>query len=179
MLSTSNENIISITEKASNITISDITLQSTRSDALNIAGENCKIVNCTVKNAAECGINVSGKNNLVENCEVAFIGKDAVVLSGGSAEGFVYGNNTVTDNSLHDYGEIQKTYISGVEFKRYRQQPFPIMNLQCASIWVFTIQAMKNVVELQLHSRCSFTILRCRCDLYGLQLQHLRQCCPL
>ena len=114
MLSTSNENIISITEKASNITISDITLQGTRSDALNVAGENCKIVNCTVKNAADCGINVSGKNNLVENCEVAFIGKDAVVLSGGSAEGFVYGNNTVTNNSLHDYGEIQKTYIAGV-----------------------------------------------------------------
>ena len=86
MLSTSNENIISITEKASNITISDITLQGTRSDALNIAGENCKIVNCMVKNAADCGINVSGKNNLAENCEVAFIGKDAVVLSGGSAE---------------------------------------------------------------------------------------------
>lgn len=40
--------------------------------------------------------------------------KMQVVLSGGSAEGFVYGNNTVTDNSLHDYGEIQKTYISGV-----------------------------------------------------------------
>lgn len=114
MLSTSNENIISITEKASNITISDITLQGTRSDALNVAGENCKIVNCTVKNAAECGINVSGRNNLVESCEVTFIGKDAVVLSGGNAEGFVYGNNTVTNNSLHDYGEIQKTYIAGV-----------------------------------------------------------------
>ena len=86
MLSTSNENIISITEKASNITICDITLQGTRTDALNVAGENCKIVNCTVKNAAECGINVSGRNNLVESCEIAFIGKDAVVLSGGSAE---------------------------------------------------------------------------------------------
>ena len=59
-------------------------MQGTRADALNVAGENCKIVNCTVKNAAECGINVSGRNNLVENCEVAFIGKDAVVLSGGS-----------------------------------------------------------------------------------------------
>lgn len=114
MLSTSNENIISITEKASNITVDGLTLQGTRTDALNVAGENCKIVNCTVKNAAECGINVSGRNNLVENCEVAFIGKDAVVLSGGSAEGFVYGNNTVTNNSLHDYGEIQKTYIAGV-----------------------------------------------------------------
>ena len=88
MLSTSNENIISITEKASNITVDGLTLQGTRADALNVAGENCKIVNCTVKNAADCGINVSGKNNLVENCEVAFIGKDAVVLSGGSAEGF-------------------------------------------------------------------------------------------
>lgn len=114
MLSTSNENIISITEKASNITVDGLTLQGTRADALNVAGENCKIVNCTVKNAADCGINVSGKNNLVENCEVAFIGKDAVVLSGGSAEGFVYGSNTVTNNSLHDYGEIQKTYIAGV-----------------------------------------------------------------
>ena len=78
-LSTSNENIISITEKASNITVDGLTLQGTRADALNVAGENCKIVNCTVKNAADCGINVSGKNNLVENCEVAFIGKDAVV----------------------------------------------------------------------------------------------------
>ena len=114
MLSTSNENIISITEKASNITVDGLTLQGTRAVALTVAGENCKIVNCTVKNAADCGINVSGKNNLVENCEVAFIGKDAVVLSGGSAEGFVYGSNTVTNNSLHDYGEIQKTYIAGV-----------------------------------------------------------------
>lgn len=125
MLSTSNENIISITEKASNITVDGLTLQGTRSDALTVAGENCKIVNCTVKNAAECGINICGKNNLVENCEVAFIGKDAVVLSGGSAEGFVYGNNTVTNNSLHDYGEIQKTIYCGCESKRYRQHRFP------------------------------------------------------
>lgn len=114
MLSTSKKNIISITEKASNITIDGLTLQGTRSSAVTVEGENCKIINCTVKNAAECGIKVSGKNNLVENCEVAFIGKDAVVLSGGSKEGFVYGNNTVTNNSLHDFGEIQKTYIAGV-----------------------------------------------------------------
>ena len=36
------------------------------------------------------------------------------MLSGGSEEGFIYGNNTVTNNSLHYYGEIQKTYIAGV-----------------------------------------------------------------
>lgn len=114
MLSTSNKKIISITKKASNITIDGLVLQGTRSSAVAVEGENCKIVNCTAKNAAECGINVSGKNNLVENCEVAFVGKDAVMLSGGSEEGFVYGNNTVTNNSLHDFGEIQKTYIAGV-----------------------------------------------------------------
>ncbi|MEG2080513.1 MAG: right-handed parallel beta-helix repeat-containing protein [Oscillospiraceae bacterium] len=114
MLSTSNKSIINITEKASNVTISDITMQGTRCDAVMVAGENCKILNCTIKNAAQCGISVSGRNNLVENCEVAFIGKDAVLLSGGNKDGFVHGNNTVTNNSLHDYGEIQKTYIAGV-----------------------------------------------------------------
>ena len=74
------ENIINITEKAANITVSNLTLQGTRGGVVTVAGENCKLSGCTVKNAADSGINVSGTNNLVENCEVTHIGKDAILL---------------------------------------------------------------------------------------------------
>ena len=105
-----------------------------------VAGENCKIVNCAIKNAAECGINVSGKIILLKIARLLYR-QDAVMLS-EAVKSFIYGNNTVTNNSLHDYGEIQKTYIAGVNIM-VSVTLFPTMKFITLHIWAFTIWEMK------------------------------------
>lgn len=113
-LSVTTDSILTLDETASNLIFDGFTIEGTRADAVVVQGENCILRSCTVQNAAGAGVCVSGTNNRVENCEVCHVGTDAVVLGGGSAEGFTPGGNVADNNSLHDFGEIQKTYIAGV-----------------------------------------------------------------
>lgn len=113
-LSVTTKSVVEITEKASYINLKGLTVQGTRGDGIIIAGTNCNAENCTVKNAAGCGINVSGSKNKIVNCEVKSIGKDAVLLGGGDAETLTPGENVVENCYLHDFGQVQKTYIAGV-----------------------------------------------------------------
>lgn len=113
-LSVTTKSIIELTEGASYITLKDLTVQGTRGDGMVIAGTGCRAENCTVKNVAGSGINVTGSKNMIVSCEVKSIGKDAVLLSGGDRETLTPGENVVDNCYLHDFGQVQKTYIAGV-----------------------------------------------------------------
>ena len=107
---------------ARNVTVAGLDFSGTRGTAVEVLGENCKLTGAKVSNAAEDGAIVKGKNNLLSGCEIYAIGKNAVSLGsnmnvGGAdirANGLVMENNTVKNNNLHDYAEIQKTYASGI-----------------------------------------------------------------
>lgn len=114
MLSVTDKNIFTFSEKAQYINIEGITIQGTRGNAVGMFGKNCSLTNCHIKNAAGVGVEMKGMNNTVQSCEINAIGKDGIILESGDRETFTYGNNVVDNNSIHDFGELQKTYISGV-----------------------------------------------------------------
>lgn len=114
MLSVTDKNIFTFGEKAQYINIDGITVQGTRGNAVGMFGKNCSLTNCHIKNAAGVGVEMKGMNNTVQSCEINAIGKDGIILESGDSETFTYGNNVVDNNSIHDFGELQKTYISGV-----------------------------------------------------------------
>lgn len=114
VLSVADEPIFSFDENARNIELNGLTLMGTRGDGISMAGENCSLTDCVVKNVAGSGARVKGRNNLVQRCEIFAAGKDGVVLSGGDLETSGAANNVVDNNSIHDFGRLQKTYIAGV-----------------------------------------------------------------
>lgn len=115
MLSITTDNIFNITESAKYINIDGFTIQGTRGNLISLYGEKCSVKNCIIKNAAGAGVDINGYSNLLQSCEVTSMGQDAVILKGGVRETNKYGNNVVDNNSLHDYGKVQKTYIAGVD----------------------------------------------------------------
>lgn len=115
ILSVTTKSIVEISENASYINIKGMTIQGTRGDAIVVSGKNCSVESCLVKNVSGSGIHVSGRRNIIKSCEVRNVGRDAVVLSGGDRNDLTPGENVVENCYLHDFGQIQKTYISGVK----------------------------------------------------------------
>lgn len=114
MLSVTDKNIFTFGEKAQYINIEGITIQGTRGNAVGMLGQNCSLTNCHIKNAAGVGVEMKGMNNTVQSCEINAIGKDGIILESGDRETFTYGNNVVDNNSIHDYGEVQKSAVAAV-----------------------------------------------------------------
>ncbi len=114
MLSVTDKNIFTFGEKAQYINIDGITIQGTRGNAVGMLGQNCSLTNCHIKNAAGVGVEMKGMNNIVQSCEINAIGKDGIILESGESETFTYGNNVVDNNSIHDYGEVQKSAVAAV-----------------------------------------------------------------
>ena len=114
MLSVTDKNIFTFSEKAQYINIEGITIQGTRGNAVGMLGQNSSLTNCHIKNAAGVGVEMKGMNNTVQSCEINAIGKDGIILESGESETFTYGNNVVDNNSIHDYGEVQKSAVAAV-----------------------------------------------------------------
>ena len=114
MLSVTDKNIFTFSEKAQYISINGITIQGTRGNAVGMLGQNCSLTNCNIKNAAGVGVEMKGMNNTIQSCEINAIGKDGIILESGDRETFTYGNNVVDNNSIHDYGEVQKSAVAAV-----------------------------------------------------------------
>lgn len=114
MLSVTDKSIFSFAESAKYINIDGITFQGTRGNGIGMLGENCSLTNCSIKNVAGIGVEMNGMNNTISSCEISAIGKDAITLTSGDRETLTYGNNVVDNNSIHDYGQLQKTYIAAV-----------------------------------------------------------------
>lgn len=114
MLSVTDKNIFTFGEKAEYISIDGITIQGTRGNAVGMFGQNCSLTNCHIKNAAGVGVEMKGMSNTVQSSEINAIGKDGIILESGDRETFTYGNNVVDNNSIHDYGEVQKSAVAAV-----------------------------------------------------------------
>lgn len=123
MLSLITDDIITVEESAKNITFEGLTLQCGRGSGVTVDGESIIITDSIIKNIAENGVKIRGKNNKLSNSEVTHIGKNAVwvgseMLNGDGEDirenGLMPENNIVDNNVLHDFGEVQRTYISGV-----------------------------------------------------------------
>lgn len=122
-LTTYTGSLLKIGSTAENIVIDGIDFSGTRGSCAEIFGKNCTLRYSKISNAAARGVTVQGSGNELSGCEIYSIGKDAVYLGSDMynsqgvdirAGGLVFENNTVKNNSIHDYAEIQKTYASGV-----------------------------------------------------------------
>lgn len=101
---------------ASHVAIKGLTLESVRGAALAIsAGDHNRVRRCLVRNTGRAGVVISGgTDNGVVGCEIAHTGAGSIALGGGDRATLTPAGNTATDNHIHHFSRLQRTYAPGV-----------------------------------------------------------------
>ena len=112
--------------QANNLTLDGFSLESSRDNAIEMNGNNIIISNMILKNAGGDGIRIQGFNNIISDNEIKNTGKNGIVVGyklnyheGNISNdirknGLKIENNLVKNNYIHNYGETNKTNISGI-----------------------------------------------------------------
>ncbi len=103
-----------INAAADYLSFEGLTIKGTRSDAVNITGDNNIVKNCLIKNVAGNALVMTGSNNLAYNNEITHTGKGGIILDGGDVKTLTAGNSKAENNYIHDWSEIYQTYQPAV-----------------------------------------------------------------
>lgn len=101
-------------QNVQNITFDGITFTGTRASAIRGTGSNITIQNCVMKNVGENAVELTGEHILVENNEITATGKAGVILTGGDRQTLTSSENIVSNNLIHDWSQVYRTYQAAV-----------------------------------------------------------------
>lgn len=115
LLGFSSNNLIKITN-CSNIEIRDLNFAGTRSSGISIGdSENIKLFGNTIKNVSGNGINVyASKNITIDSSHIYNVGGRGISAECGNEETLDAGNVLVTNNWIHNFGRLNKTYYGAL-----------------------------------------------------------------
>jgi len=101
---------------ASHVAIEGLTLESVRGAAIAIsAGNGNRVRDCLVRNTGRTGIVISGgTDNGVVGCEITQTGAGGIALGGGDRATLMPAGNTATDNHIHHFSRLQRTYAPAI-----------------------------------------------------------------
>jgi len=102
--------------KASHITLADMTLEATRKNLISILeGDGNTLSKLTLCNTGGSAVNVSGANHLVSHCNIQNTGLKGVDLTGGDRLTLTPSNTRVEDCDISFYGRVGFCYQPGVK----------------------------------------------------------------
>lgn len=113
-LSLEYDNLINVA-KADNVTFDGITFTGTRASAVKGNGSDITVKNCKIENVGENAIELEGDRILIENNEISGTGKAGVKLTGGDRQTLRSSENAVTNNLIHDWSQVYRTYQAAVD----------------------------------------------------------------
>ena len=115
LLGFSSNNLIKI-DNCKNIEIRDINFAGTRSGGISVNNsENIKLFGNTVKNVSGNGVNVYySKNVTVDSSHIYNVGGRGIAVECGNEETLEPGNVLVTNNWVHNFGRLNKTYYGAL-----------------------------------------------------------------
>ncbi len=112
-LSLETGNLVTI-DGAENIVFDGITFTGTRASAVKGSGNNIVVRGCTIRNVGENAIELTGDHNRVEDNEITATGKGGVILTGGDRQALQSSENVVSNNLIHDWSQVYRTYQAAV-----------------------------------------------------------------
>lgn len=112
-LSLETDNLVNI-KGANNVTFDGIVFTGTRADAIQGEGSGLTVRGCTIRNVGGNAIDLTGDRILVEDNEITATGKGGVILTGGDRETLTSSENVVTNNLIHDWSQVYRTYQAAV-----------------------------------------------------------------
>jgi len=100
----------------SHVVIRGVAMEMTRGMAADISGGTGNLVaGCTIRNTGADGIHITGgAKNGVTACEIYATGACGVVLSGGDRATLEPGGHFATNNHIHHFSRIKRTYAGAV-----------------------------------------------------------------
>lgn len=91
------------------------TLEGCRAKAISVeGGTNVLVANCIVRNIGGTAITAQGLNHIVFGCHIYNTGQSGVQITGGNRKSLTPGEICVVNNTIHDFGRIQRVYSCGV-----------------------------------------------------------------
>ncbi|MHC4983247.1 MAG: right-handed parallel beta-helix repeat-containing protein [Planctomycetota bacterium] len=101
---------------ASHVTLEGLTLEATRGSAIRIeGGRDCRVVGCRIRNTGKRGVEIaSGSGHGVAGCEIAHTGTVGILLSGGDRKTLTPARNFATDNCIHHFSQLQRSWAPGI-----------------------------------------------------------------
>ncbi|MBQ2915374.1 MAG: right-handed parallel beta-helix repeat-containing protein [Clostridia bacterium] len=114
ILSITSKNLIKM-EKVDHLTVKGFTFMGTRTDAIDVVGNNITIDGCEIKNVSGWAAKISGMNCCVKNCSIHHTGEGGVKITGGDRATLTPSGNVVTNNHIYSIAKIYQTYRPGVD----------------------------------------------------------------
>lgn len=112
-LSLAIEDLVTL-DGARDITFDGITFTGTRASAIKGSGESITVRGCTIRNVGENAVELTGSRIRVEDNEIAATGKGGVILTGGDRQTLRSSENMATNNLIHDWSQVYRTYQAAV-----------------------------------------------------------------
>ena len=106
-------------EETSYITIQGIIFEYSRAGSIKIEeGHHNTIAGCTIRNIGNSGIIINeGTYNGVKSCDIFQTGDGGVILSGGDRKTLTPAYNFVTNNHIHHFSRVNKTYHPAIDMR--------------------------------------------------------------
>lgn len=107
-------------EDMAHVRIEGLTFKASRYSGLEIRnGTDNTVDDCVFANLGTFAVSVNGAGNTVNGCELYNLGDGGISLSGGDRMTLEPGNNTASNNHIHDFSRTVRTYtpaasLSGV-----------------------------------------------------------------
>ncbi len=105
-----------ITINGDNVALKNITVKGSRNNGIEINGSNNTVEGCKIVNVSYGAILANGSENRFVHNEIAHVGAGGISVTGGDRAALIAGNNLVSNNLIHDWGELFRTYRYAVDF---------------------------------------------------------------
>ena len=112
-MSISTDTAISVS--ANYVTLKNLTVTGTRGNGIFVSGNNNIITGCKINNIGGQAVQVFGLENVITQNEIFNTGKGGISAVGGDRTTLLPGNNVVSNNLIHDWSQIYKTYQAGID----------------------------------------------------------------
>ena len=95
-------------------TFDGLTIEAGINNILTVNGNHNTIKNCTVGCSEQNGIKYTGSDFLITDCEISRVGGSCINGKGGDRLKIVDSGNRITNNKLHDFGELYRVYNGAI-----------------------------------------------------------------
>jgi hypothetical protein len=103
---------------ARGVSVSDLTLEATRGDAVSMRRvEDIRLSDCVVRNAGNRGVVLQGRNSVVERCAIENTGDAGLLLDGGDRATLESGGLSARANVITGTGAWTRTYAPAIEVR--------------------------------------------------------------
>lgn len=142
----------------SHVTLRDLTVEAARGDGIRIeGGEDNLIAGCTVRNVGASAVVVhGGKRNGVVACDVYQVNA-GIRLSGGDRRTLTPAGHYATNNHIHHFSRLQRTYMPAIELQGVGNRADHNL-VHDSPHWAVSFNGNENVMELnELYDVCQET----------------------